>query len=81
MRAEPFSIVNGFARFERLMTVEEVATLLGRSKFTIYRMAQRKQIPSLIISGSRMFDPATVVMWLTRKDPQLAIAARRLLAA
>lgn len=80
-RIVPFSIIDALAGFKRLMTVDEVAALFGRSESTIYRLAQRKQIPSLIISGSRMFDPATVAMWLTRKDPQLALAAQKLKAA
>lgn len=79
--ALPFSVINELAKYRRLLTVVEVADLLGKSACTIYRMAHRKQIPSLIISGSRMFDPATLAMWLTKKDPQLATAARLQMAA
>jgi excisionase family DNA binding protein len=73
---KPFNILNALSSIHRLISVEELAELLGRSKFTIYRMAQKKQIPSLLIGGSRLFDPSTIAMWLAKKDPQLAIAAR-----
>jgi hypothetical protein len=39
-------------------------------------MAQKRQTPSLMIGGSRMFDPSTLILWLTKKEPQLAVAAR-----
>jgi predicted DNA-binding transcriptional regulator AlpA len=74
--SRPFSIINELATYRRLLTVAEVAALFGKSACTIYRAARRKQIPSLIISGSRSFDPATLAMWLAKKDPQLAVAAR-----
>ena len=73
---KPFNILNALSSYQRLITVEELAELLGRSKFTIYRMARTKQIPSLPVGGSRKFDPSRIAMWLTKKDPQLAIAAR-----
>ena len=64
---KPFSILNALSSFRRLLTVDEVADLLSISSCTLYRMAQRKQIPSLIISGSRRFDPATIAAWLAKK--------------
>jgi len=30
-----------------------------------------------MIGGSRMFDPSTLALWLIRKEPQLAVAARQ----
>lgn len=74
---EPFNIINALSAVRRLLTVDEVAELLGKSKFTIYRMAQKKQIPAPLIGGSWKFDPSTLIMWLTKKEPQLAVAARR----
>lgn len=78
MNPAPFNILNALYAFRGLMSVEQVSELLGKSKFTIYRMAQKKQIPSLMVGGSRMFDPSTLALWLTRKEPQLAVAARLL---
>jgi hypothetical protein len=48
------------------------------SKFTIYRMAQKRQIPCMMLGGTRKFDPSTLIMWLCKKEPQLAVAARQL---
>lgn len=42
-------------------------------------MANKGQIPSMLIGGSRLFDPSTLALWLARKQPQIAVAARRLL--
>jgi Helix-turn-helix domain len=51
--------------------------MFGKSRATIYRMAQKRQIPSFMLGGSRMFDPSTLALWLTRKEPLLAVAARQ----
>ena len=76
MNPPPFNILNALQAARGLLSVGEVAELLGKSKFTIYRMAQKRQIPSLMIDGSRMFDPSMLTLWLTKKYPQLAVAAR-----
>jgi excisionase family DNA binding protein len=49
----PYSFIAALDSYKGLMTVEDVAEILDVSKFTVYRMAQRKQLPSLIIGGSR----------------------------
>jgi predicted DNA-binding transcriptional regulator AlpA len=41
----PFNIIAKLESIDGLMTVDEVAELLGLSKYTVYRMAQRHQIP------------------------------------
>jgi excisionase family DNA binding protein len=61
-----------------LLTVEEVAAIFRLSKFTVYRMVKRKQIPCLLIGGSRRFDPKTLGYWARKKDPMLASAAREI---
>lgn len=58
------------------MSVEDVAEVLGVSKFTIYRMAQKKQLPSIIIGGQRRFDPAVMAMHFRKKSPEMVAAAR-----
>ena len=57
------------------MTVDELAHLLRKSASTVYRMAQKRQIPSLLIGGSRMFDPAALGMHFRKKSPASAAAA------
>ena len=78
---EPFNLIIELSAFRRLLTIDEVADLLEKSKFTVYRMAQKKQIPGLMIGGSWRFDPSTLAIWLIKKEPQLAVAARRQLKA
>jgi excisionase family DNA binding protein len=76
MNLTPFNILNALQAVHGLLSVGEVADLFGKSPATIYRIAQKRQIPSLMIGGSRMFDPSTLILWLTKKEPQLAVAAR-----
>lgn len=73
---QPYSIIRVLESFPRLLTVDDLAAILGLSPTTIYRMAQRKQIPSLIIGGSRRFDPAAIGMHFRKKAPESAAAAR-----
>ena len=76
--SQPFNIIAKLESIDGLLTVDEVAVLLGLSKFTIYRMAQKRQIPCLMLGGTRKFDPSTLIIWLCKKEPQLAVAARQL---
>jgi excisionase family DNA binding protein len=77
MNSTPFNILIALQGFRGAISVDQVADLLDKSIFTIYRMARKKQIPSLMIGGSRMFDPSTLALWLIKKEPQLAVAARQ----
>lgn len=45
------------------------------------RTEAMKQIPAFPVGGSWRFDPSTIAAWLIKKDPQLAVAARRQLKA
>jgi len=78
---EMFNILLALESVHRMLTVREVAELLQKSHFSIYRMAQRRQIPSLMIGGTRYFDPSVLALWLSKKEPSLATAARRLKTA
>lgn len=76
-----YNILIALESVHRMLTVREVAELLQKSHFSIYRMAQRRQIPSLMIGGTRYFDPSVLALWLSKKEPSLAAAARRLKTA
>ena len=78
---EMFNILLALESAHGLLTVRDVAELLGKSPFSIYRMAQQRKIPSLMIGGSRCFDPSVLALWLSKKEPSLATAARRLKTA
>ena len=73
---KPYSFITSLESHQGLMSVEEVAKVLSISKFTVYRMAHRKQLPSLVIGGSRKFDPAALAMHYRKKSPESAAAAR-----
>lgn len=79
--AKPWSLVAQIESHRGLMTIDDVARVLGASNTTVYRMAQRKQIPSLIIGGKRKFDPAALGMHYRKKSPESAAAARAVTAA
>jgi excisionase family DNA binding protein len=71
-----YSFIASLEEARGLMSVEEVARILGVSRFTVYRMAQRKQLPSLLIGGQRKFDPAALALHYRKKSPESAEAAR-----
>ena len=77
MNPAPYNILIALQAVRGLLSVDQVAELFGKSSATIYRMAQKRQIPSIMLGGSRMFDPSTLALWLTRKEPLLAVAARQ----
>jgi excisionase family DNA binding protein len=77
----PFNILIALRSVRHLMSADEVASLLGNSKFTVYRMVRRNQIPHMMIAGSLRFDPSALELWLIKKQPDLAVAARRLTLA
>lgn len=78
---EMFNILLALESARGLLTVHDVAALLRRSSWSVYRMAEKRQIPSLMIGGSRLFDPSVLALWLSKKEPTLAAAARRFKAA
>lgn len=78
---EMFNILRALESARGLLKVQDVANLFHKSPFTIYRMAEKRQIPSLVVGGSRYFDPSVLALWLSKKEPALAVAARRFKAA
>ncbi|HTW62598.1 MAG TPA: helix-turn-helix domain-containing protein [Terracidiphilus sp.] len=78
---EMFNILSALESARGLLTVRDVATLLRKSPYSIYRLAEKRKIPSLVIGGSRCFDPSVLALWLSKKEPSLAAAARRFKAA
>ena len=71
-----FNLLNELEAFNRLMDVGDVAKILKKSKCAVYRMAQKGQLPSILVGGSRRFDPSTLAAHFRKKSPQLASAAR-----
>ena len=75
---EPFNIIIELLAFRRLLTIDELAGLLEKSKSGVYGMAQTHDAPGIMIGGTWRFDPSTVADWLIKKQPQLAVSARKL---
>ena len=73
----PFNILAALRAEPRLMTAADVAKMLGKSNLTIRRMAASKHIPSVRIGGDLRFDPSALMLWLSKKDPTLAQAAKQ----
>jgi len=78
---EMFNILLALESARGLLSVRDVAKLLRKSHWCIYRLAEQRKIPSLVIGGSRCFDPSVLALWLSKKEPSLAAAARRFKAA
>lgn len=72
-----FNILRALESAHGLLTVAEVARLFRKSVYPIYRMAEHARIPSFRIGGEWRFDPSALALWLTKKDPSLAVAARK----
>lgn len=56
------------------MTVREVAQLLSVNEKTVYRLAQRGELPAFKVAGAWRFQPADIDHWINR---QKELAGRR----
>jgi excisionase family DNA binding protein len=61
---EGLSFADRIGKMKKLLTVREVAELLGENKFTIYRRCERGDMPHIKIRSSTKFDPAQLAKWL-----------------
>jgi excisionase family DNA binding protein len=65
----PFNILTALYSLTGLLSVEEVAEMFGKSPDTIYRMAQKRQIPNFMFGGSRSFDPSGACALVDQERP------------
>ena len=61
---EVLSVTDRLAQKKSLLSVQEVAELLGENQFTIYRRCKRGLMPHIRLGSSTKFDPAQVAKWL-----------------
>jgi len=73
-----YNIIERLGQFDHLLTVDEVGEVLGLSRTSIYRLSESGQIPSVVLGGSRRFDPSTLALWISGKEPRIAKAHRQL---
>ena len=52
---------------DQLLTVEQVASLLGVDKAYVYTQARAGKIPSVKLGKYRRFSPSQIKKWLDRK--------------
>ena len=52
---------------ERLLTIDEVAGYLRLNRYTVYRMAERGELPGAKIARRWRFTEADIIQWITRK--------------
>jgi excisionase family DNA binding protein len=52
---------------ERLLNVEDVARLLGISRFTVYAWAADRRLPALKVGSRLMFRPFEIQQWIDRR--------------
>lgn len=77
MTSKPYNVLAELFACTGLLCVPDVARILKRSRPTIYRMVSEHEIPFLRIGGDLRFDPSSLMVWLSKKDPTLAQAARQ----
>lgn len=60
----PPTLIQRLNQIQRPLTASALAELLGVSKITLYKMAQKGTIPSFRIGCSVRFDTRAVARWL-----------------
>lgn len=63
------SLIEQLEQRRRAMKVTEVAELLAVSPWTIYRMAEKSELPYLRVRGSLRFDGHDIAEWLKTQKP------------
>ncbi len=75
-----WSMLEEIETHRKPMTAKELGPILNVHPKTLYKMAHRNDIPSVMIGDCVRFDPRSVALWLRRKDPMLATAAKSVTA-
>jgi excisionase family DNA binding protein len=66
-----FDIITALEQKTGLITVPEVAEVFSLSTSTVNKMIATRKIPSMLIAGSRRFDPAQLIRWIIKKNPKI----------
>ena len=61
----------------RLLRAEEVAKMLACSKWFVYALAKRKELPSISIGRTVRFDPKDVVEFVNQHRQRKAVPCER----
>lgn len=68
---EPESIARRISSFNRPLSAEELAPLLGITRLTLLKWARAKYIPSIRMKNMVKFDPGNTVRWLLAHGGQM----------
>jgi hypothetical protein len=61
---KPRSIADTIEAFGRMLTVKELAPLLGESPKTLYARVKRGAQPAILLGAAVKFDPYVTAEWL-----------------
>jgi excisionase family DNA binding protein len=61
---------------EKLLSVDDVADLLGLARCTVYAWASRRRLPALKIGARLMFRPSEIQKWIDGQPRPEGSAAR-----
>jgi excisionase family DNA binding protein len=65
---EPCTVATTIERHRRLLSVDELAHLIGRSPKTLYSWVAAETLPAVRLGASVMFDPHTTANWLRARS-------------
>jgi len=74
---EPFDLIGWLSQQKKMLKAEDLAPVLGVKKITIYRWAQKKKLPSLLIENTLRFCPATLSRWARKQHPEFGKARNK----
>jgi len=60
------SIPQQLRQMKGALTAKQLGPIIGISHITLYRMAERRAIPSYRIGSKVLFDPTKIADWLDR---------------
>jgi excisionase family DNA binding protein len=63
----PLSVRERIASFDRAMTADDLARVLGVSEITVYKHAKAGRIPSFRIGTCVRFCPQAVADWIAKQ--------------
>ena len=66
--AEPLSVIESLRRRKTMLSVPDLAELLGMGRRTIYTAVKSGRIPSVRVCGTVRLDPIRIAAWLERNS-------------
>ena len=64
-------------KIEPALTVRDLAMLLNVDEKTIYRLAQRGEVPGFKVSGTWRFQRSAINAWISEKTVQPSVKSKR----